>query len=107
MMVLFRMFVMYQNFKFLKLTASGSVENGKRDDQKHASAQSITARERRRKITVKTRELGSLVPGGTRMKTAEMLHAAYKYVKFMQTQVGLLQLISSFQVMHKLSLHLL
>ncbi|KAJ6753359.1 TRANSCRIPTION FACTOR BHLH52-RELATED [Salix purpurea] len=36
------------------------------------SAQSIAARERRRKITEKTHELAKLVPGGNKMNTAEM-----------------------------------
>lgn len=54
------------------------------------SAQSIAARERRRRITVKTQELGKLVPGGMKMNTAEMLQSAYKYIKFLQAQVALL-----------------
>ncbi|XP_042030102.1 transcription factor bHLH53-like [Salvia splendens] len=54
------------------------------------SAQSIAARQRRRRITVKTQELGKLVPGGTKMNTAEMLQSAYKYIKFLQAQVALL-----------------
>ncbi|XP_020238019.1 transcription factor bHLH53-like [Cajanus cajan] len=45
------------------------------------SSQSIAARERRKKIGEKTRELGKLVPGGPKMNTAEMLHTAAKYVK--------------------------
>ncbi|KAA0047065.1 transcription factor bHLH52 [Cucumis melo var. makuwa] len=56
------------------------------------SAQTIAARERRRKITVKTQELGELVPGGSKMNTAEMLNSAFKYVKFLQAQVAILQL---------------
>ncbi|KAE8670058.1 putative protein phosphatase 2C BIPP2C1 [Hibiscus syriacus] len=72
--------------------------NGKNDDgdRKCVSAQSIAARERRRKITKKTQELGKLVPGGTKMNTAEMLQAAFKYVKFLQAQLGILQLTNSF-----------
>ncbi|XP_044497622.1 transcription factor bHLH52 [Mangifera indica] len=57
------------------------------------SAQSIAARERRRKITEKTQELGKLIPGGHRMNTAEMFQAAAKYVKFLQAQVKVLQLM--------------
>ncbi|XP_038894685.1 transcription factor bHLH52 [Benincasa hispida] len=56
------------------------------------SAQTIAARERRRKITAKTQELGELVPGGSKMNTAEMLNSAFKYVKFLQAQVAILQL---------------
>ncbi|XP_023001636.1 transcription factor bHLH52 [Cucurbita maxima] len=55
------------------------------------SAQTIAARERRRKITAKTQELGELVPGGSKMNTAEMLSSAFKYVKFLQAQVAILQ----------------
>lgn len=66
--------------------------------ERSVSSQSIAARERRRKITEKTQELGRLIPGGNRMNTAEMLQAASKYVKFMQAQAGILQLMASFQV---------
>nr|XP_043636076.1 transcription factor bHLH52-like [Erigeron canadensis] len=59
------------------------------------SAQSMAARVRRRKISEKTSELGKLVPGGHKMTTAEMFQAAYKYIKFLQAQVGVLQLMSS------------
>ncbi|XP_076893802.1 uncharacterized protein LOC143545898 [Bidens hawaiensis] len=59
------------------------------------SAQSMAARIRRRKISEKTSELGKLVPGGHRMTTAEMFQAAFKYIKFLQAQVGVLQLMPS------------
>lgn len=62
------------------------------------SVQSIAARERRRKITEKTQELGKLIPGGSKMNTAEMFQAAYKYVKFLQAQLAVLQLIPSIRV---------
>ncbi|WVY89006.1 hypothetical protein V8G54_037945 (chloroplast) [Vigna mungo] len=61
------------------------------------SPQSVAARERRRKITNKTQELSKLVPGGTKMNTAEMLHAAAKYVKYLQVQVEMLELMNSFE----------
>ncbi|KAF8412766.1 hypothetical protein HHK36_000736 [Tetracentron sinense] len=48
---------------------------------------------RRRKITEKTQELGKLIPGGNKMNTAEMFQAAFKYVKYLQAQVGLLELM--------------
>ncbi|KAJ0083193.1 hypothetical protein Patl1_11537 [Pistacia atlantica] len=57
------------------------------------SAQSIVARQRRRKIMEKNQELGKLIPGGHRMNTAEMFQAASKYVKFLQAQVKVLQLL--------------
>jgi hypothetical protein len=62
------------------------------------SAQSIAARERRRKITEKTQELGKLIPGGNKLNTAEMFHAASNYIKFLQAQAALLQLMPSIQV---------
>ncbi|KAK7324297.1 hypothetical protein VNO77_27830 [Canavalia gladiata] len=67
----------------------------KMSNERTVSAQSIAARERRRKITEKTQELGKLVPGGPKMNTAEMLHAAAKYVKYLQAQVGMLQLMNT------------
>ncbi|KAL1349732.1 hypothetical protein HN51_026236 [Arachis hypogaea] len=72
-------------------------ESEKKDSERTISAQSIAARERRRKITEKTQELGKLVPGGPKMNTAEMLHAASRYVKYLQTQVGMLQLMNTIQ----------
>ncbi|KAH7850557.1 hypothetical protein Vadar_034793 [Vaccinium darrowii] len=59
------------------------------------SAQSVAARQRRRKITEKTQELGKLIPGGHKMNTAEMFHAASKYIKFLQAQVGILECMGS------------
>ncbi|KAG6696405.1 hypothetical protein I3842_09G146800 [Carya illinoinensis] len=55
---------------------------------------SIAARERRRKITEKTQELGKRIPGGSRLNTAEMFHAAFKYVKYLQAQIAVLQIMS-------------
>ncbi|KAF3785839.1 Transcription factor [Nymphaea thermarum] len=42
------------------------------------SPQSIAARQRRKRISEKTQELGRLIPGGVKMNTAEMLAAAAK-----------------------------
>ncbi|MQM06346.1 hypothetical protein Taro_039169 [Colocasia esculenta] len=61
------------------------------------SAQSVAARQRRKRISEKTHELGQLVPGGSRMNTAEMLQSAFKYVKFLQAQVAMLDLMRSLQ----------
>ncbi|KAL0321427.1 UNVERIFIED_CONTAM: Transcription factor [Sesamum radiatum] len=66
------------------------------------SAQSIAARQRRRKITEKTQELGKLIPGGQRMNTAEMFQAAYKYIKYLQAQVGILEFMGSYYPQEKL-----
>lgn len=73
----------------------------KKVEERSVSAQSIAARERRRKITEKTQELGKLVPGGSKMNTAEMLTAAYNYVKFLQAQMGILEFMGSFQVFYR------
>ncbi|KAH7545579.1 hypothetical protein FEM48_Zijuj01G0108400 [Ziziphus jujuba var. spinosa] len=69
------------------------------------SAQSIAARERRRKITEKTQELGKLIPGGNKMNTAEMFQSASKYVKFLQSQVSILQFMGSIQETKEEALH--
>ncbi|KAL5977055.1 hypothetical protein ACLOJK_021395 [Asimina triloba] len=58
-----------------------------------SSAQSIAARQRRKRISEKTQELGKLIPGGNKLNTAEMLQAAFKYVKFLQAQVAILELM--------------
>ncbi|CAH2034565.1 unnamed protein product [Thlaspi arvense] len=60
--------------------------------KRELSSQSIAARKRRRKITEKTQDLGKLIPGSQKHNTAEMFQAAAKYVKFLQAQVGILQL---------------
>ncbi|RHN79595.1 putative transcription factor bHLH family [Medicago truncatula] len=72
------------------------VQCEKKVAERTISPQSMAARERRRKITEKTQELGKLVPGGPKMNTAEMLNAAANYVKFLQAQVGMLQLMETF-----------
>ncbi|KAK7342146.1 hypothetical protein VNO80_25089 [Phaseolus coccineus] len=69
-------------------------ENGK---ERTISPQSVAARERRRKITNKTQKLGKLVPGGTKMNTADMLNAVAKYVKFLRAQIGMLELMNSLE----------
>ncbi|XP_019196373.1 PREDICTED: transcription factor bHLH52-like [Ipomoea nil] len=74
----------------------GETEVAKKNDSgkcgvKTLSAQSIAARERRRRIADKTQELGKLIPGGQKMNTAEMFQAGYKYIKYMQTQLSVLQ----------------
>ncbi|XP_050368878.1 transcription factor bHLH52-like [Argentina anserina] len=80
------------------ITRKTSVENvGKKLEERRISPQSIAARDRRRKITEKTQELGKLVPGGNKMNTVEMLTAAYNYVRFLQAQMGILEFMGSFQ----------
>ncbi|CAN8287512.1 unnamed protein product [Cochlearia groenlandica] len=59
------------------------------------SSQSIAARKRRRRIVERTHELGKLIPGGQRLHTAAMFQAAAKYVKFLQSQVGILEVMET------------
>ncbi|KAJ0016461.1 hypothetical protein Pint_11358 [Pistacia integerrima] len=80
-------------FSFEKSGSTDHESSIKKPTGVSLSAQSIAARQRRRKITEKTQELGKLIPGGHRMNTAEMFQAASKYVKFLQAQVKVLQLM--------------
>ncbi|XP_006410635.2 transcription factor bHLH53 [Eutrema salsugineum] len=64
------------------------------------SSQSMAARERRRRIAEKTHELAKLIPGGQKLNTAEMFQAAAKYVKFLQSQVGILQMMQATKKTH-------
>ncbi|CAK9151490.1 unnamed protein product [Ilex paraguariensis] len=75
----------------------GIVESVKKSNERTLSTQSIAARQRRRKITEKTQELGKLIPGGQNMNTAEMFQTAFKYVKYLQAQVGILEFMGSIQ----------
>ncbi|CAI9091767.1 OLC1v1026876C1 [Oldenlandia corymbosa var. corymbosa] len=75
-------------------SGSSNISNGGGGGLK-VSAQSMAARQRRRKITEKTQELGKLIPGGQKMNTAEMFQAASKYIKFLQAQVGVLESFAS------------
>lgn len=77
----------------------------KKQENGGLSAQSIAARLRRRKISEKTAELGKLIPGGYKMNTAEMFQAAYKYIKFLQAQIGVLKFMASIPVIIHLYTH--
>ncbi|XAR68073.1 hypothetical protein NMG60_11003074 [Bertholletia excelsa] len=57
--------------------------------------QSALAKQRRRKISDKTRCLQKLMPWDKKMDYATMLEEAYKYVKFLQAQVRVLQSMPS------------
>ncbi|KAJ0974500.1 hypothetical protein J5N97_016465 [Dioscorea zingiberensis] len=71
---------------------------GKKLSREWSSAQSMAARDRRKRISEKTQELARLIPGGNKMNTSEMLQAAFTYVKFLQAQVSVLALMQSFEV---------
>ncbi|KAI3981838.1 hypothetical protein MKX01_017255 [Papaver californicum] len=75
--------------------------NAKKSKNGYLSTQSVAARERRRKISEKTQQLGKLIPGGSKMNTAEMFHAAYKYIKFLQAQIGILEVMGSIKENYK------
>ncbi|CAL9235552.1 unnamed protein product [Arabidopsis halleri] len=87
----------FPEFRVPDFSLAFTVGRGDQDDTKKPtlSSQSIAARERRRRIAEKTHELGKLIPGGQKLNTAEMFQAAAKYVKFLQSQVGVLQLMQT------------
>ncbi|GMH30892.1 hypothetical protein Nepgr_032735 [Nepenthes gracilis] len=61
------------------------------------STQSLAARQRRRKISEKTQQLAKLIPGAQKLNTADMFQAAFKYIKFLQAQLTVLQSMNSIQ----------
>lgn len=76
------------NFQISKsLTAGKATE--KRTPQ--AVFHSAVARERRQKISDKTQSLQKLLPWDKKMDMATMLEEAYKYIKFLQAQISVLQ----------------
>ncbi|KAJ4891659.1 Transcription factor bHLH53 [Raphanus sativus] len=91
----------FPNFQVPDFPLEFKVGRGDEDRSSHGtkkpslSSQSIAARERRRRITDKTHELTKLIPGGQKLNTAEMFEAAAKYVKFLQSQVGILQMMQN------------
>ena len=69
------------------------------------TAQSKAARQRRKRISERTQELGQLIPGAGRMNTAEMLQAGFKYVKFLQAQIRMLDIADSSNSKEELGQH--
>ncbi|GMH31037.1 hypothetical protein Nepgr_032880 [Nepenthes gracilis] len=65
------------------------------EGERTLSTQSLAARLRRRKITEKTQQLAKLIPGAHKFNTAEMFEASFKYVKFLQAQLTVLQFMNS------------
>ncbi|KAK9285074.1 hypothetical protein L1049_024259 [Liquidambar formosana] len=57
--------------------------------------QSSLARQRRQRVSDKTRYLQKLMPWDRKMDMATMLEEAYKYVKFLQAQISVLQSMPS------------
>lgn len=87
----------FPEFRVRDFSLGFKVGRGGQDDNKKPkiSSQSIAARERRKRIAEKIHELGKIIPGGQKLNTAEMFQAASKYVKFLQSQVGILQLMQT------------
>jgi Helix-loop-helix DNA-binding domain len=96
----------YQNPGFPIRPYTGRVHGTVVPEFKSANPQSVAARVRRKRISEKTQELAKLIPGGTRMNTAEMLLAAFKYVKFLQAQIGILAMMDLEEVILLNSLYL-
>lgn len=82
----------HQSDNAFSVGSSLTMIRGNGSEQTRLSPQSLAARQRRKRISNKTQDLGRLVPGGHKMSTAEMFQAAAKYVKFLQAQVGILSL---------------
>ncbi|KAA8524559.1 hypothetical protein F0562_010982 [Nyssa sinensis] len=57
--------------------------------------QSSVARQRRQRISERTRCLQKLLPWDKKMDMATMLEEAYKYIKFLQAQISVLQSMPS------------
>ncbi|KAJ3689726.1 hypothetical protein LUZ61_018890 [Rhynchospora tenuis] len=87
---------LYQNAGF-PVGRSVRTMQGKVVSEDKVHRNSIAARVRRKKISDKTQELAKLIPGGTRMNTAQMLLASFKYVKFLQAQIGILAMLDSME----------
>ncbi|KAM7495179.1 hypothetical protein LguiB_029788 [Lonicera macranthoides] len=76
------------NFQVSKSLAAGKATEKR---CQRVVSHSALARERRQKISDKTRSLQKLLPWDKKMDMATMLEEAYKYIKFLQAQISVLQ----------------